>query len=413
MPEEPGVLTDVMQEGVVYSYDLTNDATSFRISTQQSCLAIVGASLIRHEHELTCLIVAGEQPPNPSDECILRDHPQMRHPTKGRESFEPDPHYGLEDRYLESLPGFARVVLGTRFDLSGNFYDVRYVNLDLGRSYAVFTDDDAIFPPAIHYSERDEIRKSALHELDRYKELFSAAAALMYLPVMFVAETKRVQETQFVTDLGTDRDEKEVREAVSELGKDEVPFTRMVRCLAAARTTTATLDRNLEPPPLTFKSEGYWKPLPLGKVGEDKSGNPIVGKTWVQRIESWSAESPASFLIRRQTVKPKGAEPGTVYVMRSPSHEVDLYKIGFTRRGAEERARDLGAATGVPLPFAVIASWEVGDCSGVEREVHRKLDERRINPRREFFYASLSEIIATIESVVASETLESGHVSLG
>jgi hypothetical protein len=145
---------------------------------------------------------------------------------------------------------------------------------------------------------------------------------------------------------------------------------------------------------------GYWKPIGPLEFGNDRDGTPVVGRTWVVRHESWSARSPQSFVLEQPT-KMVGPDPGVVYVQRSESHENNVYKIGLTRRNAEVRASKLSAATGVPLPFFVLAQWEVGDCSQVEREVHGRLADFRINPNREFFFAELSQICRTINEVVA------------
>jgi hypothetical protein len=87
--------------------------------------------------------------------------------------------------------------------------------------------------------------------------------------------------------------------------------------------------------------------------------------------------------------------------MRSPCHEKDIYKIGLTRTSADRRAEELSRPTGTPLPFGVLAQWEVGNCRGVEAEVHRHLARFRLNRRREFFMVSLSLIVATVERAIA------------
>ncbi len=77
---------------------------------------------------------------------------------------------------------------------------------------------------------------------------------------------------------------------------------------------------------------------------------------------------------------------GWVYVLRNPSmpHRV---KIGWTTDVAQ-RVRELSSVTGVPEPFAVVASFETPWARRVEQEVHRRLREWRVLPRKEFFYAS-------------------------
>ena len=62
----------------------------------------------------------------------------------------------------------------------------------------------------------------------------------------------------------------------------------------------------------------------------------------------------------------------------------------------------MGSSTGVPLPFEVLASWDVADCGKVESEVHKHLKPFRVSKKREFFRTSLSSIVATIERVIAN-----------
>ena len=124
-----------------------------------------------------------------------------------------------------------------------------------------------------------------------------------------------------------------------------------------------------------------------------------MGHTWVARHESWSARSPQSFILQRGKTESGGPDPGIIYIQRSPALEINVYKVGLTRRSAEVRAKELSSATGVPLPFDVLANWEVGNCAHVEQEIHKRLAAFRINPNREFFRAELSLIIKTIDTV--------------
>src|SRR5207245_2640349 len=97
-------------------------------------------------------------------------------------------------------------------------------------------------------------------------------------------------------------------------------------------------------------------------------------------------------------------DPGVVYVIRSPAHDKDVYKIGLTRRNPAERAAEIGAATGVPLPFGVLANWTVRDCGSVEKKVHARLRQFRLSKRREFFRADLGDIVTAVQAVVGEES---------
>jgi hypothetical protein len=130
-PDKPAVLTDIVSEGVVYAYNMVSPLEDFAIETTDSKIRILGVALVRHGQELSAMIVAGEAPPFPSDEEIISGFKRGRI-TPGREAIQPDPSYGVKDRYIPELPGYTRVILLARFDLEYSRYDVRYINLDLG-----------------------------------------------------------------------------------------------------------------------------------------------------------------------------------------------------------------------------------------------------------------------------------------
>lgn len=73
-----------------------------------------------------------------------------------------------------------------------------------------------------------------------------------------------------------------------------------------------------------------------------------------------------------------------------------VYKVGCTERAPHLRAAELSDATGVPGPFKVLCYIEVESFQTVERELHERLTEYRINSGREFFQLeSLPELIGT------------------
>ena len=321
--------------------------------------------------------------------------------TTNRKGLAPSPDLTAKDRYLDGFPSFAKVIVLTRFDVVAGKHDVRYVNLDLGPSFTVFTDDFSVFGnlPA---TEIQRLKKVALAGLPRYDDLFSALAVMICLPAFFAAFPQRIQNLKVSTTLGMMRDDKRVQELVMELGESQCPVERTISCFPTALEDYASSLQQIDPPEMSFKSDGYWKTIAPHEVGEGKNGERLFGRTWVSRHESWSARSPQSFMLERRIEKPIGPDPGVVYVQRSPALEPDLFKVGLTRRNPEVRAAELSFATGVPLPFSVLAKWSVGDCARVENEVHQRLAAYRINPRREFFHVELSVIIRTVNIVVRS-----------
>jgi hypothetical protein len=92
--------------------------------------------------------------------------------------------------------------------------------------------------------------------------------------------------------------------------------------------------------------------------------------------------------------KRQGDSAGYLYVLVNPSME-GLVKVGMTERDPRGRARELGAATGVPERFILVFYVLVNDRAKAERFVHDELDRRncRPNPKREFFKVEPTEAI--------------------
>ena len=399
-PEDPKVLTEVATEGLIYSYTMVTPIEDFRIQTPDSELAVSGVALVRHATELSMIALCGEVPAIPSDHQI----PEITREDLsvfGRQDLESDPEVSVADRYMEEIPGHSRVIALVRFDLESRRYFVRYLNHDIGISYLVATDDPTIFTTEASRMRRKEMFKQSSETLIRYDPLFALLVSLMYLPVFFVAARDRVNQTTFSTDLHARRTSTEVRKAIRHLGRNSLSFQRNVSCLGSTADTSFADERRIEPPELEFAASGYWRSMPPGAVGEDESGNPIVGKTWVQRTEAWTSQGIESFVMHREGNRVQGSNPGHLYIMRSGTHSLDVYKIGKTTRQPELRAKELTATTGVPTQFEILAQWRVGDVDSVEKEIHHRLRKYRVNRRREFFRAPLPKIIAEIGKVIS------------
>ena len=98
---------------------------------------------------------------------------------------------------------------------------------------------------------------------------------------------------------------------------------------------------------------------------------------------------------------------GHVYVISNQrSFGPGIYKIGMTRRlDPMDRVKELGNAS-VPFFFDVHGIIHSDDAPGLERELHKRFDERRINKenyRREFFEVSIEEIESALAELCEEE----------
>ncbi len=98
---------------------------------------------------------------------------------------------------------------------------------------------------------------------------------------------------------------------------------------------------------------------------------------------------------------PAPSKPGWVYILTNEAMP-GLVKIGLTTRTPKERAAELSSSSGVPLPYAVVWARAVSDCAYVEQVVHRMLDDRRVNGKRESFRCDVATARQVIEAGAGS-----------
>ncbi len=387
-----------MEDGVIHSFDFLPNAQSLDASKSKE-MVVAGVSLVRHGTEVSLVFLVGENPPiDVTDTKIKPDYM-----TPGKEKLQPDPDLTKEDRFLEGYAEHGKILLLTRVDLASKTYDVRYLLKDLGNSYAIFTDDHDGFGdfPKEH---KERVLEGSKKLFEDYSELFSLLLTMVKLPSYLHSRQDDIQELEMMTGYGSEKPKPSLRKKLKDW-KKEIEQKRVIRGLTIWEDEDVP-GIEINPPELIFETKGFWKPISAGQLGVDKDGKKVAGKTWVTRKESWEAPSLESFFLQRRTRCIEGPNPGFVYIMRSPAHELDVYKIGLTTKSPEERAKQLNK-TSTPLPLEVLASWQVGDCKAVEAEIHKRLDDYRINPRREFFGGPIQHFMSVSWDVCRS--LNVGH----
>jgi len=105
---------------------------------------------------------------------------------------------------------------------------------------------------------------------------------------------------------------------------------------------------------------------------------------------------------------------GHVYVISNlGAFGEGVVQIGMTRRyDPQERIRDLNNAA-VPFRYDVHTMFYSANASGIEAEVHRRLENKRVNqvnPRREFFKVPLAEVRQHLQELTG-ELLEFNEVA--
>ena len=109
-----------------------------------------------------------------------------------------------------------------------------------------------------------------------------------------------------------------------------------------------------------------------------------------RQLEEAMAANTRALSMAQQTKR------GHVYVISNiGSFGEHVYKVGMTRRLVpEDRVKDLGDAS-VPFPFDIHAMISAEDAPAIESQLHRLLNESRVNKvnhRKEFFRVELKDL---------------------
>ena len=90
---------------------------------------------------------------------------------------------------------------------------------------------------------------------------------------------------------------------------------------------------------------------------------------------------------------------GRIYILRNSAIKDSIIKIGRTKRLSEKRAKEISSGTGVPLEYEVLYEDDVLDCVLAEKLIHKYLDQKRVNPKREFFNIPLKDAVKVVNKI--------------
>lgn len=99
----------------------------------------------------------------------------------------------------------------------------------------------------------------------------------------------------------------------------------------------------------------------------------------------------------------QNGKAGNVYIISNlGAFGENMFKIGMTRRlDPQDRVNELGDAS-VPFRFDVHSFIFSEDASQLETELHKRLDNKRVNKvnsRKEFFYSNIEELEALVNEI--------------
>ena len=435
-----------LREGVIHNYSAIDEIASFPIHVSNDIEYVVaGASMVRRGSELTVLLIAGEA--GKIDELKKYSYEQTN-PVSGRDQIIPDRLLPCEPVMLEQAEEYVKSLAVVRLDLDAEICQVRYLLRDAGQFYDVLTDDPAstcILSP----EESTAIINASSENLNMRAGLWEIAKTLVMLPAYMDAKIEFVKQETATTAMGkkwegTSKERREVKELSP---KDRIFYRHIsaVRILKP-RGTSNIVGRSYTPPKFQVPVKGFWRHFTNPtRLGHDEDGKEIEGKTWVKShvryvekpeapkivyIKSSLANARRQlerFKIKMQAEKAAGnmmspipgskteavysedqaiADAAYLYVMRCPAHGRDIYKVGYTDRDPESRARELSASTASPVPFLVVQAWAVTKGNLAEDQAHSALEKYRLAQNREFFVGAYHSIRERIEIAIRPFLIE-------
>lgn len=389
------------QEDLIYNFNVQFDFKEIKFKTSANEeFIIAGVSMVRRGEEVTMLFDTGQITDTSKITNELKPL-EKRNVSKGKEHLKVAEDKIREAVKLNDDPMLWKILIACRFDLDSNTIDARYVAKDEGNSYSILTDDITGFVVNGNWRDEkyEELFKNLISKVDEYNSIFELAKACLFLPNYFNFYDEEIEEESHETQAKSilkssfrNKDFKNVNDKFKIRTRSLWKLNRS-RFIQADRFSLH--DENYK-----VETSGSWKKLEDEDIGTDKNGNPIVGKTWVQRIDSYYLAKSEDLIVEKLSAPNfDGPNSGKIYIMRNGNLPKNVYKIGLTTKDTEMRATQL-SNTSIPDKYHVMREWDVKDCYLAESQIHELLKKFRVDKRREFFNLDMQQANNVIDSVV-------------
>lgn len=388
-------------EDLIYNFNVGYDLKNINFKTENGDSFIIGGvSMVRRGNEVTMLFNTGQITDTSIQSKNLTPIGEMER-SPGKEKI-----IIAEDRIREAVklnddPNLWKTLIACRIDLDTNTIDARYIAKDLGDSYSILTDDLTGFMLNGKWREPkyEESFKNLAERVDEYNSIFELSKICLLLPNYFDFYNDEIEEEEHDTDVKAilknsfkSREYKDV----------DNKFKIRVKPLWVLNRNQIFLSDRIKFRDEKFKVErtGYWKNLEDNEIGNDKNGNAVQGRTWVQKTESYFHAKEDDLIIEKTNdIAYTTPNAGKIYIMRNSSLPKDVFKIGLTTKETEERAKQL-SSTSIPDKFHIMREWNVKDCFLAEKTIHKILEKYRVDAKREFFQVEMQFVNEIVDSVI-------------
>jgi hypothetical protein len=306
----------------------------------------------------------------------------------------------FEYEYLDDDKKYIKVLVACRIDLETMTIDARYVAEEPNLMFNVTTDEvDGFLNEKGEFASK-ELEKgyyNGKEKIEDYNAIFEAIKLSLYLPYYFNHNEEVIIEENIDTNFKKMYSSPITRRKYSNVFGHKYSVKPLY--ILDLKNVLSPDKIKLRDDLFKVQSNGYWKRLSVGEVGLDKKGNPIHSRTWVNQSLSWFEAKEDDLIVEKESDLFRGKNAGFIYILRNPRMENNIFKIGLTRNEVDDRAKQL-SKTSVPDKFYKSQEWNVKDCVKAEQEIHTRLKDYRVDPRREFFKIEYDKAIKVIKEVV-------------
>ncbi len=407
-----------LPEGETHNFTQNGDIHDFTYLTPGGReFYVSGFSIIRHGDSINWFVLGGELMSEEEWKEISDSIPQVDFsnvsPFKQRflrdnASLEDGPGAPLP---LEGTERAIRTIFAGETDLRTEKHLERCYMTEHTNTFSVVSDDPDVFRFEGE-KNRDEIIYSMMERIEAASVMWSLAEGFFHLFSYFKFRLTVAEAAE---------QEKKPR-------KPKVPSTKMgvggrfnyVKALEFSSKPSHVM-MSYTPPRLPVETEGFWRRLPNRGWGVDRLGAPVQGRTWVNASNEWrerrdlhktiyikstiqAAQTQIIDYLNASSQIAKRSQAGkenVLYVLRCVLMKDEIYKVGWTSGTADQRAKELSSATGVPSAFVVVADWYHENAGELEVSVHAALAPYRLNASREFFQVNYETLKKIIEAQIA------------
>lgn len=402
--ENKVIIKESITPDIIYNFNIGKDLEEIKFKTNNGNeFVIAGVSIIRRENEITILMTTGKKKladfPFSKDELNYEteDPDKKRFMEMAKAEYENDV---LDYEYLDEKKEYIKVLVASRFDLETMTVDARYIAEETTMMFNLTTDEvDGFLDSSGNFfsKELEQAFNNGKEEIENHNAIFEAIKLSLYLPHYFNENEDFIVEENLETHF----------KSLSKNPISKRKYSDIFGYKAAIKSLyTLDLNNSLSPDKIILrddlfkvKTNGYWKKLNLDEIGMDKKGNAIHGRTWVTENMSWFEAKEEDLIIEKKEDTFTGENAGYIYILRNPTMGENIFKIGLTRNEVAERVKQL-SKTSVPDKFYKSQEWQVKDCIKAEKEIHKLLNDYRVDPRREFFQIQYDKAIEVIKNII-------------